>query len=170
MLQSFLNMRDNSPPGRTFTAAELFTALALFNQLAVCLSVFPVTVPIFIKGFVSRSRLLSFLCRPEAQGTAVSLDPSTEFQEDEKLEEEEEEEGKEKGQFVLRLCDASFSWHHTSPPVLRGISLALPTAGLTIVIGHSIIPTRSSSLSMPPQTPSRGPDSEAACREIPPPH
>ena len=82
---------------------------------------------------------MSFLCRPEALGTAVSLDPSTEFQEDEKLEEEEEEEGKEKGQYVLRLCNASFSWHHTSPPVLRGISLALPTAGLTIVIGHSII-------------------------------
>ena len=39
-----------------FSAGELFTALALFNQLAVCLSVFPVTVPIFIKGFVSRSR------------------------------------------------------------------------------------------------------------------
>ena len=39
---------------RTFTAAELFTAVALFNQLAVALSVFPVTVPIFIKGFVSR--------------------------------------------------------------------------------------------------------------------
>ena len=39
-----------------FSAGELFTALALFNQLAVCLSVFPVTVPIFIKGFVSRNR------------------------------------------------------------------------------------------------------------------
>ena len=90
---------------------------------------------------------MSFLCRPEAQGTAVSLDPSTEFQEDEKLEEDEEEEGKEKGQYVLRLCDASFSWHHTSPPVLRGISLALPTAGLTIVIGHSII------LILPPSPP-----------------
>ena len=33
-----------------FSAGELFTALALFNQLAVCLSVFPVTVPIFIKA------------------------------------------------------------------------------------------------------------------------
>ena len=34
---------------RVFTAGEMFTALALFNQLAVCLSVFPVTIPIFIK-------------------------------------------------------------------------------------------------------------------------
>ena len=45
---------------RIFSAAELFTALALFNQLAVCLSVFPVTVPIFIKGFVSRSFYIPF--------------------------------------------------------------------------------------------------------------
>jgi hypothetical protein len=36
------------------TAADLFTAVALFNQLAVCLSVFPVTIPIFIKGIISR--------------------------------------------------------------------------------------------------------------------
>ena len=39
-----------------FTAGEIFTALALFNQLAVCLSVFPVTLPILIKGVVSRNR------------------------------------------------------------------------------------------------------------------
>ena len=41
---------------RVFTAGEMFTALALFNQLAVCLSVFPVTLPILIKGLVSRNR------------------------------------------------------------------------------------------------------------------
>ena len=34
---------------QNMTAAQLFTAMALFNQLAVCLSVFPVTVPLFIK-------------------------------------------------------------------------------------------------------------------------
>ena len=37
-----------------FSAGELFTALALFNQLAVCLSVFPVTVPIFIKARMTK--------------------------------------------------------------------------------------------------------------------
>ena len=44
---------------RVFTAGEMFTALALFNQLAVCLSVFPVTLPILIKGLVSRNRSVS---------------------------------------------------------------------------------------------------------------
>ena len=46
-----------------FTAGEMFTALALFNQLAVCLSVFPVTLPILIKGLVSRNRQATFLSR-----------------------------------------------------------------------------------------------------------
>ena len=46
-----------------FTAGQLFTALALFNQLAVCLSVFPVTVPIFIKGLVSRTRYQRKKCK-----------------------------------------------------------------------------------------------------------
>ena len=46
-----------------FTAGQLFTALALFNQLAVCLSVFPVTVPIFIKGLVSRTRYQCEKCK-----------------------------------------------------------------------------------------------------------
>ena len=32
-----------------FSAANIFTALALLGQLTVCLSVFPVTIPIFIK-------------------------------------------------------------------------------------------------------------------------
>ena len=76
----------------TFSAAELFTALALFNQLAVCLSIFPVTVPIFIKGFVSRKRLLTFLDKQEAIGTLVSLDSSHQQDEDEKLEKEDDEE------------------------------------------------------------------------------
>ena len=68
-----------------FSAGELFTALALFNQLAVCLSVFPVTVPIFIKGFVSRNRIKSFLDKQEALGTYISLDTSTQADEDELL-------------------------------------------------------------------------------------
>jgi len=49
----------------TFTAANLFSAMALLGQLTVCLSVFPVTVPIFIKGMVSRQRLMDFFARDE---------------------------------------------------------------------------------------------------------
>ena len=45
---------------QNFTAADLFTALALLSQLTVCLSVIPVTIPIFIKGIVSRERLKEF--------------------------------------------------------------------------------------------------------------
>ena len=48
-----------------FSAANIFTALALLGQLTVCLSVFPVTIPIFIKGVVSRQRLREFFSRAE---------------------------------------------------------------------------------------------------------
>jgi ABC-type multidrug transport system fused ATPase/permease subunit len=48
-----------------FSAADIFSALALLGQLTVCLSVFPVTIPIFIKGMVSRERLVEFFSRTE---------------------------------------------------------------------------------------------------------
>ncbi len=48
-----------------FSAANIFSALALLGQLTVCLSVFPVTIPIFIKGRVSRNRLVEFFSRSE---------------------------------------------------------------------------------------------------------
>ena len=50
---------------QNFSAANIFSALALLGQLTVCLSVFPVTIPIFIKGLVSRERLLEFFARTE---------------------------------------------------------------------------------------------------------
>ena len=52
-----------------FTAGEMFTALALFNQLAVCLSVFPVTLPILIKGLVSRNRSVRSHTQPSFSGS-----------------------------------------------------------------------------------------------------
>ena len=124
----------------TFTAAELFTALALFNQLAVCLSIFPVTVPVFIKGFVSRKRLLAFLDKQEAVGTFVSLDSSHQEDEDEKLENEDEEEEIEnnpKAENILQLRNASFAWQTNSRDILHNLNLIIPSGGLTMIIGSS---------------------------------
>lgn len=127
----------------TFSAAELFTALALFNQLAVCLSIFPVTVPIFIKGFVSRKRLLTFLDKQEAIGTFVSLDSSHQQDEDEKLEKEDEEEDNTsveyppKNKNILRFTDASFAWQKGSRNILHNLNLIIPSGGLTMIIGSS---------------------------------
>ena len=43
-----------------FSSEDIFTTIALLNQLTVCLSVFPVTLPIYIKGILSLKRLKHF--------------------------------------------------------------------------------------------------------------
>ncbi|CAB3372321.1 Hypothetical predicted protein [Cloeon dipterum] len=50
---------------KDLTAADVFSALALFNQLTVPLFIFPVTVPIIIGAIVSTKRLQEFLELPE---------------------------------------------------------------------------------------------------------
>ncbi len=84
----------------SFTAANLFSALALLGQLTVCLSVFPVTIPIFIKGMVSRERLMEFFSRTEVSSfrqapnrrlTMVRADESLDRTTDEDEEDEDEE-------------------------------------------------------------------------------
>ena len=130
-----------------FTAGELFTALALFNQLAVCLSVFPVTVPIFIKGFVSRNRIKTFLDKQEAVGTYIDLDTSNQVDEDERLIKEEDEEEPEKVNecpiikttHILRLTDASFAWQKGCENVLHDLNLTIPNGDLTVIIGSQTI-------------------------------
>ena len=47
------------------SSGDIFTTLALFNQLSVCLSIFPITLPVLVKGLTSRNRLSEFLARPE---------------------------------------------------------------------------------------------------------
>eukprot|EP00095_Tigriopus_kingsejongensis_P009125 snap_masked-scaffold595_size129005-processed-gene-0.7 protein:Tk09125 transcript:snap_masked-scaffold595_size129005-processed-gene-0.7-mRNA-1 annotation:"cystic fibrosis transmembrane conductance regulator" len=87
-----------------FSAANIFSALALLGQLTVCLSVFPVTIPIFIKGLVSRSRLLEFFSRTEVsiykdssstakKASQNSRTPGGEMDPEDDEEDEEGEEG-----------------------------------------------------------------------------
>lgn len=44
----------------SFLSEDIFTTLALLNQLTVCLSVLPVTLPIYVKGYSSLRRLGDF--------------------------------------------------------------------------------------------------------------
>ena len=122
-----------------FSAGELFTALALFNQLAVCLSVFPVTVPIFIKGFVSRNRIQSFLDKQEALGTYIALDTSSQADEDDRLVMEDDEEEPQKVSFkrthFLRFKEASFAWQKGNANVLHNLNMTIPDGELTVIMG-----------------------------------
>ncbi|CAB4057871.1 ABCC9 [Lepeophtheirus salmonis] len=93
-----------------FTAADLFTSMALLSQLTVCLSVVPVTVPIFIKGKVSTQRLAEFLNRAERKG----------FQ-----------------KHVFTVENGTFAWPKCETNVLQSINLEIKTGSLTIVIGPS---------------------------------
>lgn len=48
-----------------FNSANVFAALALFNQLTVPLFIFPITIPIIISCLISTRRIERFLSQPE---------------------------------------------------------------------------------------------------------
>lgn len=48
-----------------FNSANVFAALALFNQLTVPLFIFPITIPIIISCSISTNRIERFLSQPE---------------------------------------------------------------------------------------------------------
>ncbi|XP_046390100.1 ATP-binding cassette sub-family C member 9 isoform X2 [Ischnura elegans] len=64
------------------TPANIFAALALFNQLTVPLFIFPVTVPIAINAMVSTKRLEEFLSLPEMNCFIPSQQDDSEMEED----------------------------------------------------------------------------------------
>uniref|UniRef100_A0A1B6GIW2 Uncharacterized protein n=2 Tax=Cuerna arida TaxID=1464854 RepID=A0A1B6GIW2_9HEMI len=55
--------------------ANVFTGLALFNQLTVPLFIFPITVPIIISALVSTRRLQDFLSLPETHNVIPVNEP-----------------------------------------------------------------------------------------------
>lgn len=50
-----------------FNSSNVFTALALFNQLTVPLFIFPITIPIIISSLISTRRIERFLAQPEIE-------------------------------------------------------------------------------------------------------
>ncbi|PSN38190.1 hypothetical protein C0J52_15039, partial [Blattella germanica] len=63
---------------------NVFSGLALFNQLTVPLFIFPITVPIIISAMVSTRRLESFLELPETR-SAVPQSPGLKHEEDSEI-------------------------------------------------------------------------------------
>ena len=53
--------------GVEFTAGNVFTTLALFNQLTVPLFIFPITIPIIISASISTKRIHKFLSQKEIE-------------------------------------------------------------------------------------------------------
>lgn len=50
-----------------FNSSNVFTALALFNQLTVPLFILPITIPIIISSIISTRRIERFLSQPEIE-------------------------------------------------------------------------------------------------------
>ncbi|XP_040580074.1 ATP-binding cassette sub-family C member Sur [Lepeophtheirus salmonis] len=133
-----------------FTAADLFTSMALLSQLTVCLSVVPVTVPIFIKGKVSTQRLAEFLNRAEVSIYKQNnkLNKHCTYFDDRKDDDEEEEEEEEESEIFIQRAkrlpetcftveNGTFAWPKCETNVLQSINLEIKTGSLTIVIGPS---------------------------------
>lgn len=55
----------NDDDNIAFSSSNVFTALALFNQLTVPLFIFPITIPIIISCLISTRRIERFLSQPE---------------------------------------------------------------------------------------------------------
>ena len=106
-----------------FTSGDIFTTLALFNQLAVCLSIFPVTLPVLVKGLSSRRRLLEFLSRQEV----VRYKSLT------KTNKTSPENCNAKNA-AISVQNATFSWP-TAIGVLSDVNLDIQAGSLTVISG-----------------------------------
>jgi ABC-type transport system involved in cytochrome bd biosynthesis fused ATPase/permease subunit len=139
----FLGLESES----LFSSGDIFSTLALFNQLAVCLSIFPVTLPILVKGLTSRKRFLEFLARPEVDryksltgasdantATFASDAKNVTFASDAKTAMYSSDT--KNATFAFEIRNAAFSWP-TSISVLSGIDLTIETGSLTVIIGSS---------------------------------
>jgi ABC-type multidrug transport system fused ATPase/permease subunit len=130
----FLGLESES----LFSSGDIFSTLALFNQLAVCLSIFPVTLPILVKGLTSRKRLLEFLARPEVDRykslTFASDAKTATFASDAKTAMYSSDA--KNATFAFEIRNAAFSWP-TSISVLSGIDLTIETGSLTVISGSS---------------------------------
>ena len=88
-------------------------------------------------------RILAFLAKPEAMGTSIALDTSTQNDEDEKLVKEDEDNPENipedtfnlKRKHILKFSNASFSWQKGGTPVLHNLNLTIPNGSLTIIYG-----------------------------------
>lgn len=98
-------------------AEDVFTALALLNQLTVCLSVLPVTLPVYVKGWLSLQRLTNFWEQRSPSRDVPKRAPAFESAEE-----------------ALLMRHALFLWPN-GERALKVDQLSLGKGTLTIVIG-----------------------------------
>lgn len=149
--------------GKQLTPAKVFSGLALFNQLTVPLYIIPFVIPIVINAMVSTRRLAEFFSMPEIDSdvpwknkdvskATIEINPDSQsilldIKDAELLERCLRANRKGtgvsltdsyrpvKGQPMVVMNHAYFTWDKTQTPILHDINLQIPTGKLTIVIG-----------------------------------
>lgn len=152
--------------GSSLSPANVFSALALFNQLTVPLCIFPITVPIIISALISTKRLEEFFALQETINILPAVhepvfpksskknkpDNTTEVRREsafglKDIVEETDDTGdsndtinkediKVHKSSVCILRDAGFSWGEEEKPTLWIDKLNIPKGELTAVIGR----------------------------------
>ncbi|XP_075745311.1 ATP-binding cassette sub-family C member 9-like isoform X1 [Rhipicephalus microplus] len=151
--------------GRPLTPAQVFSGLALFNQLTVPLYIIPVVIPIVINAIVSTKRLSEFLSQPEVGTEApwrkkddtpkavVEFHPESgsvllNIRDSELLDKFLASTGDDSDVFlsdayspidspaVINMNHAYFTYdNNTKIPILQDVNITVPTGKLTIIIG-----------------------------------
>ena len=110
-----------------FKSEDIFTTLALLNQLTVCLSVLPVTLPIYVKGILSLRRLKSFWRQniPNGNGTC-------DFWRENNANKDE----------AIVMKNATFDWPSQTDPSTNGClkveQLCIKKGTLTMILGQKL--------------------------------
>ena len=117
---SFYALLESEP----FKSEDIFTTLALLNQLTVCLSVLPVTLPIYVKGFLSLRRLKTFWRQNQQTGNGNTATLR--------------ENNVNKDEAIV-MKNATFSWPNQTEPSashLKVEQLCIKKGTLTMVLGQ----------------------------------
>uniref|UniRef100_A0A8D9AUF0 ATP-binding cassette sub-family C member 8 n=7 Tax=Cacopsylla melanoneura TaxID=428564 RepID=A0A8D9AUF0_9HEMI len=143
------------------TASNIFSALALFNQLTVPLFIFPITIPIIISAKISTKRIEDFLNSPEVesvkytdveniedenenkdaelkkQNSVFGLRNISEYEDDEDDGYNAKTQSAMMRDLYLSINEAKFSWVPTDTTnVLHVDSLTIKKGCLTMIIGR----------------------------------
>ncbi|XP_076816557.1 multidrug resistance-associated protein 1-like isoform X1 [Clavelina lepadiformis] len=103
-------------PNNVLDSQTAFVSLSLFNILQFPLTMLPVVVTSIIQAQVSIKRITKYLLSSEINPDAVDRNPHTDDQ--------------------VTIKKGTFSWDHSSDPVLNEISLAVKPGQLVAIVGH----------------------------------
>ncbi|CAH1800691.1 unnamed protein product [Owenia fusiformis] len=142
--------------GQQLTASKAFSALALFNLLAIPLVVAPMVINIITHAKVSTDRLLPFFLASEVEGSTIEQDgrqngnvgserdiskttkdgaqySAVKTQEDNVA----EKDTKIHEDNVIEIKDGEFTWDFESKePLLSNVQLTIPKGELTMIVGQ----------------------------------